>query len=482
MTATKPSPPPDGPGQRQTPSRARTGSQASSHTRTPVRSLTDPSSPKSVTPPRPAGPRSPDISRSAKARSERPGSSRTKFVTTFPADVVGPATPPLTSSDSTSPSTSTAFPPQPDIPDEVDASHPPYRPPEPVFDPTEEPLPDYIEAVVEEHPISDDEMLEPELSPSENRGGKTRVDAWQANLRQYNMMDTDEDYDKGIERPQIGPGNMPRRLLALVHEHELLQPVIKVLPERGPKKSQALTSSLSGPSTISASSKSAPVPLTPATSNPGTAAPETTTQATTPPEYDRISTMNDLWAACPGGAGERREWYFCPLCWFWFRISCGSGGDPEIATMEEWQNSDLSETTPERQNERVRAMGRHRDIITSRSLGSRGDHHFHELNSLIEPSEDHRLERVKLGQEMNCFPHATLSWGDDQDWASGGKPRSTRLHLSCSSVTWLVVDGPVAGQLPAKLVNAFTAEKMSNPGPSGLGADSVNEAWELLST
>ena len=470
----------------------------------PTQTLNDSSSATSIpfrspSLPKPQGPRPPESPRIAKPSSrDQAGSSRTRYY----ADKSPLLTSPLTSlRDPSRTPEGTSTPSEEKANDNhslsdliMDALHAPYRPPEAVIEPAEMLPPGQVAGIIAEHPVSDDELELLDSSPP--RGGSARfsgdVDAWQANLEKYNMMDLD-DADAAPERPQIGQGILPRRWLQLAHKHELFQPLISDLPSPPPPKKAQTPSGpplpdlpLSQPPTLDIEPSSSPIVTNPTPTS------RTFASGTSSADYEGVSNINDLWHACPGGELAHHEWYFCPTCWGWIRIIGGRYDLPHIATMDEWEQnvclkgSFTSSLELERnRDERFREWSRLNDIKTSKTMASQSHHHLHEFNTLLEPTQETRIDRVSADAETNAFPHLTPGLDpNDVSWTSfASSPNPPRLYISCSSELWMLVDaGPVPGQLPVGLANAFTSEKMTNPSPGITGGQSVCEAWTLITT
>lgn len=378
---------------------------------------------------------------------------------------------------------------------DMDTPHAPYRPPEAVIEPLEPLSPGRVPGIIAEYPVSDDEMTALDPSPLRGKSDQTigNVDAWQANLQKYNMMSLDDDSGVVPERPQVGPGILPRRWLQLVHKHELLQPVISELPVPPPPKQSHHTSSTSiSESPLSPKPRKPNDPNVPPPPASPTPSAKTSVSAPSMADYDHISTLGDVWDACPGGEGGHQEWFFCATCWGWIRVVAGRGELPTLSTMDEWQEiarlkglfSDPADLARHR-NERLQEWSRLNDIKTSKMMTERSHHHLHECTTLVEATQEERIERVPVDAETNAFPHLTFGMDQEDDsWTSfSTMSDAPRLYVSCSSDLWLLVDaGPVPGQLPVGLVNAFTTEKMINPSPGMDGSQSVSEAWTLIAT
>ncbi|WVQ82427.1 hypothetical protein IAT38_004555 [Cryptococcus sp. DSM 104549] len=468
--------------------------------------------------PKPHGPRSPENS-----KRDNPGSARTKYRTMplSPAEAHGevgvPAAPAALSSassmqlDGPVEDKPPVVPPpasQPEPAEDVtqhETPHQPYRPPEPVIEPLSDSPPGYTPGIVAEHPESDDEMVgargsasrpftirsvssQSTLSDKKVEQVGASVDQWQANLKEYNMMEVDDPTlgvgslfeEPPVERPQIGPGVLPRRWLAAVHEHELVQPYLEELPQpaakRGPGAAPGPGASPTRPKSVAGGASSPSAPL--ASPAPAEA-------------QSHLATLEDVWNALPGDGRNPREWFFCTTCWAWMRIRGGRGDPPWIPNMEEWEGivttrkvytstAQLKLAKATRQED----WDRYVRLQISRGLAPQVHHHLHEFGHLVESHKEERIERVEVDPEMNVFPHFTFPVDTEERWTSFSVPSNgARLFLSCASDLWIMVDeGMTPGQLPVGLVKEFTMEKMSNPGVGFSGAQSVSEAWTLLIT
>jgi ubiquitin carboxyl-terminal hydrolase 25/28 len=395
-----------------------------------------------------------------------------------------------------------------DVDVDMDAPHAPYRPPEAVIEPEEENPPPYPPGVVAEHIGEDDDVAAVSSSPLRERISSSTLagtdrGAWQDGMQDSYGPDTFKS--DSMERPQLGPGVLPRRWLALVHEHELVQPDIHELPQPAPKRPLSVQSTLSEPPL-----PGSPAPLSqpPAVSDdPSTSAhapvspvhPIHRSSTTSLPDYEHICTISDVHDALPGGQESRHEWYFCKTCWSWFRIVAGRGQHPQVDDMETWRRTvqDRADQEPRYRTianspgafntaftERAKSWTTLNDVLQSRNVALLSEHHLHELPRLVHPSDEKRIERITVPDELDAFPHITMgAWDDDPVLSSFPPPTQLPiLYLSCSSDLWLLVEQGPAGQLPSALVKAFTAEKMSNPSPGLNGENSVNEAWTLLLT
>ncbi|WVW83772.1 hypothetical protein I302_105793 [Kwoniella bestiolae CBS 10118] len=471
-------------------------------------SLTDPTSPSSSTHKshphsKPAGPRSPEHHRSPR---DGPGSSRTKYRTVpilsqshdapiIQEDLFQHPSHPISSS-------------PPTLIFTEDAPHAPYRPPEAVIEPPEEHPPGYTPGIVAEHIGSDDDMGPPPESPTilkdsqstlgADQERKHDIDSWKADVKSY-PMDVDPSTDEP-SRPPIGRGILPRRLLQIIHEHDLVQPNIVELPQpskrsQGQAQTSSSASAWNGSNKNLTSSRPASIASSSGLVPPPSPSPSTASMRSLP-DSERISTLDDVWDALPGQKEGHGEWYFCTTCWGWLRITAGSGEVSNIPNMEEWESSIRSNVFFENKeeydkayNDRLLEYTKYNDLRTSRLMAEETHHHLHGFLTLTEESlVEKRIERVEVDEKMNVFPHITFGLQDEENpnLLSFDKLQTpSRLFLSCSSDLWVKVDrGLVPGQIPLGLVQAFTSEKMSNPaiGHEGAGANGVSEAWTLLTT
>lgn len=358
---------------------------------------------------------------------------------------------------------------------EMDTPHAPYREPEAVIEPNDDAPPGYV---IAEHPVSDDGMQGlPEVPTSLDYNHPIDISSWQTSQQnQYEPMDLDNAFD-APEKPRIGPGVLPRRLLELVHEHPLFQPSIRSLPQPGSRRSHTPTLS------TGEAPKSPPL-----AAGPGSASTTSMTamQAAGPAsaEYDRVATEEDVWKACPGGVKKHHEWYFCPRCWGWLRIVVAKGDDL-VSSMEEWEL--LTEQTSDidhRRATRYQEWSRYNDIKTFRMMNTASFHHFHRFDHLVSPTSLETIPRIDVEDEANAFPHLVFGMDQPDSWSKTTPPFSSpRLYVDSGSDLAIFVDGgPYPGQLPVALVNDFTSEKMGNPRPGANGATSVKDAWNLIIT
>ncbi|EIW70776.1 hypothetical protein TREMEDRAFT_68214 [Tremella mesenterica DSM 1558] len=352
-----------------------------------------------------------------------------------------------------------------------DSPHAPYRPPEAVFEPPEEHPPGYVPGVVAEHiGTGDDEQVVLWDSKAEAK----LTDLWDAD---------EEPLPFSIpDRPVIGAGLLPRRLLMLVHEHELVLPVIEDLPKPIPRRQ-------SMPPAVQPDLIRFPEDEKPATS-------PTTQTSSTPSstsESQPTSTLNDVYDALPGGVDHNREWYFCAVCWGWVHIVSGRGHLPAIDDMDVWSlQADKTSTYTDdptyeqRYSARVEEQSRLRNLLSCNHLEKTpGEHHFHEFHHLLQPSTSSvQVPRIPVDSEMCAFPHLTPGLEPEESWQVYRSPRKqSKLYVSCTSDLWILVDaGPVPGQIPVGLVEAFTLEKVNNPRPGMDMYESVNKAWGLIVT
>jgi ubiquitin carboxyl-terminal hydrolase 25/28 len=368
---------------------------------------------------------------------------------------------------------------------ETDTPHAPYRPPEAVIEPEEEHPPGYVPGVVEGY-VEDDDFIMP-VSPLRNvhdLPDTAGISHWQSSVRGYSddRMDLDEGPSR-MERPQIGPGILPRRWLQLVHGHELIQPHINELPQPPAKKPQPPASE--DPNTQTP----ADIPTSPLTATKSAIEPSL-------PDYERICTQADVWDACPGGEEGHGDWYFCGTCWGWIRIVARHGDLPEVDDMEQWEaiiQSGLSEgltypgiTTvddiPAARSKRHAEYARLKDLKSAIPFADPTEHHLHEFQTLLYPTREKRLDRIPNDHvDDNAFPHLEMASLIDPAWESFDVPNQpSRLFVSCSSDWWIQVDDLIPGQLPKALALAFSSEKCANPGPGIEGKQSVADAWNML--
>ncbi|KIR77297.1 ubiquitin carboxyl-terminal hydrolase 25/28 [Cryptococcus gattii E566] len=348
----------------------------------------------------------------------------------------------------------------------------PYRPPEAVIDPPEDDPPPYTPGIVAEH-IGEDDNME-----VDSKFTAKEFNAWQSNLELYDQMEIDQLTSQS-SMPQLGPGVLPRRWLAIAHEHELVRPYIEALPPPSKKfHSQTHAQAASGQVSSMSPPPQGPIPVF-ASNNPFAH------------ESPRIATLEDVIQALPGDGSDPEHWYFCSTCWGWLKIKAGHGMPPGLQRMEEWEAfvieqkvypdiESFEKAREQRRDEWARLIG----IQNSRLVAPQEHHHFHQFNTLLLSSKLARIDKVEVEEHMNVFPHITVGLDPEESWESFNLPHSpSRLFLSDSSDVWISVDeGLVPGQLPVGLVNAFTAEKMSNPNPGLDGVQSVNEAWNLIAT
>lgn len=362
--------------------------------------------------------------------------------------------------------------------EDMDAPHAPYRPPEAVVEPPEDPAPSYV---IAEHPPSDDEMPSMFVSPpryaekDSAASSSFDISSWQQNQSAYNdpdSMDVD-DLLAGPDKPRIGPGILPRRLLQVIHDHPLYQPSISSLPQHNPRRSHASSTSISEKPALQPSS----------TDVPSSSTASLPIGQQTAAEYDKVATMADVWNACPGGRDAHEEWFFCPLCWGWLRVIVGSG-DPNFPMQEEWALM-VDDPTELKRTQRMGEWSRYQDIKVYRTTVDQPHHLFQSFTKLMLPTQTSRIERIEVSDEMNAFPHLTMEGLDEIDsWTKHTVPhRPAELYVDSGSDTWVFVDeGIVPGQLPISLVSQFTSEKMSNPGPGQDRIECVSEAWNLVLT
>ncbi|WWC70309.1 uncharacterized protein I206_104259 [Kwoniella pini CBS 10737] len=469
------------------------------------------SSPSSIHKPhsKPAGPRSPEYLKSPRAeRQDQPGTSRTRYYTVpLPVDSVSGSTPAQDAIQSQLQPLSTS----PSLIDAQELSHAPYRPPEAVIEPPEEHPPGYTPGIIAEHIGSDDDMGPIPDSPSVLLQGSdmtlgdqkrsTDINDWKADIKPYDVESDSPDASE-LARPQCGPGILPRRLLMLLHEHELVQPHITELPQPS-KKSQpapASQTAWNGTNRTLSATSSRPTSVASTSGPPAPPSPSPST-ASIPSiaDSERISTLDNVWEALPGGKTNRQEWYFCTACWGWLRITSGTCADLEMKNMDGWQSVAGIEKDGRHQTydefsadwQRYNEATKYSDMSDINQY-----HHFHEFtwsktdtlfetDQLSEELEENRIERVEVEDKMNVFPHITFGIEDeDPNLLSFNKTiTAARLFISPPSDLWVKVDkGPIPGQIPVGLVHKFTSEKMSNPTMGLTGTQGVSEAWTLIAT
>jgi ubiquitin carboxyl-terminal hydrolase 25/28 len=254
------------------------------------------------------------------------------------------------------------------------------------------------------------------------------------------------------ERPQIGPGKAPLRFLCDIHKHPLVRPDITNLPR--------VAKSPSSSPVASVSALDHETPTTPGV------------------------TIDDVWDALPGGSAQRGEWFFCCECFGWFHVVVGTGDPPEYRGYD----SRIPRPRPHESDEdELQAWGtensRLRDITLSRSTAPHPMAHFHTFERVLDPHEDVRIPRVVVDGLVETFSHLDDAYGVvpsqlvDHDI---GRENRSELHVSCSSDCWIVVQGPVGGQLPKGTAHEWTSEKRDNPAAGSNGVDSAIEAWMLV--
>lgn len=353
---------------------------------------------------------------------------------------------------------------------DMDAPHAPYRSPEAVIE-EDGPPPDYK---IAEDSVSEDGMSGRKAVWEEK--ANYDISSWQQSSHSYDIMDIDPTLPDGPEKPRIGPGILPRRLLQLVHEHELLQPIIESLPKPSERRSHASSASIS-------EQPRSPVPDA-AASGTSLASMMTQTQPQSQSEPYHVATIDDVWNACPGGLEQRGEWFFCVNCWAWLRITGGTGPAP-VQSMSEWELG-TEGVTDEKRAARQQELGRYNDLLQFRQLRTGPEYHFlHKFDALLTPTRVGRIERIKADEESNAFPHISFGFEEDEGWSKYGSPtkRPAALYVDSGTDMWVQVDeGMVPGQIAPKLYHDFKAEKHSNPNVGCDGAQSVNQALGLLVT
>lgn len=461
--------------------------------------------------PKPLGPRSPHKRDTEKSQGSVPdsrhhaGSSRTKF-STLPAQSTQSPSKPFPSvlgisEDKQVTSEPSAI---------EDNPYGRYRSPEPVHEPEEENPPGYFPAVIEDGADNFDWTGGSPTTPVLRMRDSSPLDGdkdfdlsrWQAGLSQDTAApyDSDANLDQGQpEKPQTGPGVLPRRLLQLIHEHELVRPTITGLPHPSKK-----TQDVQQPSTDAPPSAPPPASPAPSFSTIASAQSATSSNASRPvstisnietastEQYIRSHTIQDVEASLPGGA-DHAPYYFCPLCWAWLRVEIGRGDLPESCSFEahDWDSGVAldrqlldSAKGPNAIADPVRGRGVCKDILESRMVTGEEHHHFHEFRDTVTQSDQTEITRVPVEDDLSQWPHQTWGMEMPSEWTLKTSPKSpARLYMSSSSDAWVYVEqGMVGGQLSPGLASAFSGEKMSNPNPGIDGPASVNDAWALVLT
>jgi len=353
---------------------------------------------------------------------------------------------------------------------DMDVPHAPYRSPEAVIE-DDGPPPDYR---IAEDSVSDDGM--PGTETAWNEKANYDISSWQQSSHAYDVMDIDPTLPDGPEKPRIGPGILPRRFLQLVHEHELLQPIIESLPKPSERRSHASSSSIAEP-------PKSPI-LDAGASATSLGSMMTQSQPLNQSEPYHAATLDDVWKACPGGLEQRGEWFFCVNCWAWLRITGGTDPAP-IQSMSEWELS-TEGVTDELRAARQKEMSRYNNVLQFRQMRTGPEYHFlHKFEALVTPTRVSRIERIHADDEWNAFPHISFGFEEDEGWSKYGSPtkRPAALYVDSGTDMWVQVDeGMVPGQIAPKLYHDFKAEKHSNPNVGFNGAESVNQALILLVT
>ena len=394
---------------------------------------------------------------------DQAGSSRTKYYPPSARTEESSSNSLSAESDAHSEDTLVTVTPAEDV--DMDNSQPPYRPPEAVEESPEDDLPDYIPGGIAEHPLDDKDDPSRSDSWSEHIERPSAFDSWMDDNNEWGM-----DLDaQQVERPQIGPGILPRRWLKVVHKHDLIQPRISAITK------------FDRP----------PAPTVGHERTPSTTEAQSVERKPDLPEYDRVYNLDDIWSACPGGVEHHHEWYFCLACWGWIRLVAGQGTLPHVDDMQAYlaNQPETFRSQPDFDQiygERHKEWSRFADLQSSKTLAPDTHHHLHEFSTLLEPTEATRIERIEAGKDMEAFPHIDVPIDDDDVDTLTVYPipdTPARLFASCSSDLWMIVDkGIVPGQLPVGLVNAFTREKSDNPNVGSSPHESVRDAWELIST
>jgi len=448
---------------------------------------------------------------------DRPGSSRTKIVTLPPtgtgdiAPSISPAAPAQRSP--SSPSRAKTYPlPTSSSTAEAEPSLPPYRSPEPVYDPPEEHPEGFVPGVLEEHDGDDFSSPPPDTPPPAsgyasptNDNVDVDVSRWQKDIQPGYEVPAEMNRVSEPDRPQLGPGMTTKRVLDKIHEHPLVKVSSIIIPPRRQHGSQPSISNV--PQSSWGSDKKSPntparplsaTPLSPAVT--GSDPAPLSVQTTGTLDYDHIRTEHDVRAALPGGADGNQYWYFCWQCCLWFNIRNGEDWvsvkdgkihvtDPitggTVACESEWDIPPESADGDTAFNP-IRGEAYLRDFESARGSVSsaEGFRHLHEIQSARTVPAAQTLERVDAGEEVLKFPHTIPGMDVDPAWLHRPEPGNiARLYLSCGTKHYIGAEaGPIAGQLPPALVKAFIQEKNANPNVGATPNQSMIQALQLLMT
>jgi hypothetical protein len=448
---------------------------------------------------------------------DRPGSSRTKIVTLPPTDTgdIAWSTPsaPPTQRTPSSPTRAKTYPlPPTNTNIEIEFSLPPYRSPEPVYDPPEEHPEGFVPGVLEAHEGDDFSSPPPDTPPPASgfaspAHGNADIDVsrWQKDIQPGYEASAEMNRVPEPEGPQLGPGMTTKRVLDKIHEHPLVKLSSITIPPRKQHGSHPSVTNI--PQTAWGSAKKSPnTPTRPLSATPvspsvtGSESAPISVQHTGTLDYDHIRTKRDVEEALPGGPDGYQDWYFCWQCCQWFNIQSGkdwvSVRDGKIYTPDlstggtvpsalEWDVS-FESTDGDKAFNPIRGQAFLRDFELARESASSADgfRHFHELRSAPTIPTAQTLERVDAGEDVLKFPHTIPGMDVDPRWLHRPEPGTiARLFVSCSTKHYIGVEaGPVAGQLPPELVRAFIQEKTSNPNPGALPVQSIIQALQLLLT
>lgn len=424
---------------------------------------------------------------------DRPGSSRTRVTQPLPSVPTAPDM--NVQSDSRARTEVEALVNRPQTPEtsSQETAVAPYRSPEPVYDPPEDNPPGYVPGVIEGHFGGSDDGIQMQTPPAAGSSpvadGKFDVSQWQANVGQddgYQEVDNQQP-----ERPQIGPGMMPRCVEEKIHDHPAHRITNLRIPEYTSRKTHGMqpsTSNLLSPK------------LAPADSN---ASPATKDQSSLPAiqpqptggslHLEHVRSLKDVQNSLPGESEGYMDWYFCWRCSGWFKVLMGAASieDGHLRGSDlEWDIKTENNSPGASPNfDAIRGRGFLRDIEHSRMTPSGETHvHFHEIfSSSVEPIA-HTLERVDQGLEVDSFPHKGLESEIKPEWYERvASVMVARLFLCCTtSASIYVGPGPVPGQIPSALLRAFITEKMGDLGPVAPGdkgpEELVIDAIQLLIT
>jgi hypothetical protein len=429
---------------------------------------------------------------------DRPGSSRTKVVTLPPPIDALPPTPSAAQHTPTSPTRAKTFPlPATTSNVEAESSLPPYRSPEPVYEPTEEHPEGFVPGVVEEH--GEDFSTPPRSTPPASGyaspvvgNADLDISRWQADLGDgYDASDAIQMGENSEEHlgPQLGPGNTARRVLDHIHQHRLMRLSEITIPSR--KVVSAVDKSPTAKTRPLSVNIMSPTPT-------GSGPTSASSQPNGTLDFDHIRTAEDVDGALPGGLKERDSWYFCWKCCQWWKIDIGDESrlwvkDGKVRTREtdSIQDHDLEwDVAPQEDDPHTDFDGKRGEQILrgiENGLGYQHtiiNRHYHEIRAMGDDPSAKTLDRIDLGEDAVRFPHTIPGMEVDPKWFERSRNDTlTKLFLSCGTREFIRCEtGPVAGQIPPALLKAFIQEKQANPNVGASSDESVTQALQLLMT